>query len=184
MDWYLPGTVIPAKQADAHMIEQQFSAMFMAGGIALGQVANITGLEPYTVQNWVKREFLPPPDHKRYNMNQLCRVITINMLKSVLPMERICGLLSYVNGDLDSEADDIIRDSDLYFLFVKLAGQAREFEDTDNALKIIQSSLENYQEPYPGAKERVAKALRVMLIAWLAARMRQHTEALLDEMTM
>ena len=90
MNWNLPGTVIPAKRADAPFIEQSFSAMFMAGGIALGQVANITGLEPYTIQNWVKREFLPPPDHKRYNMNQLCRIITINMLKSVLTMERIC----------------------------------------------------------------------------------------------
>ena len=88
MNWTIPGTVLTAKRTDAHLIEQQFTAMFLGGGIVLSQVSGVTGLEPYTVQNWVKREFLPPPEHKRYNMNQLCRVITINMLKKCCPWSR------------------------------------------------------------------------------------------------
>ena len=62
-----------------------------------------------------------------------------------------------------------------------LAGQARELADPEEAKQIIRDSLVDYAEPYPGAKERVAKALQIMLIAWLAARMRQHTERMLDE---
>ena len=93
-------------------------------------------------------------------------------------------MLAYVNGDLDSNADDIIRDSELYFLFVKLAGRARDLENPEEAMEIIADSLRDYVEPVPGAKERVAKALRVMLITWIAVRMRQHSEDLLDEMTL
>lgn len=182
--WTIPGTTLQIQRSDAARVDGLFQSMLLTGGLSLGQVASISGLEPYSVQNWVKRGFLSAPKQKRYDMDQVCRVLTINTFKSVLPMERICGLLSYVNGDLDSEADDIIRDSDLYFLFVKLAGQAREFEDTNHALQIIHDALADYREPYPGTRERVEKALRVMLIAWLAARMRHHTEILLDEMTM
>lgn len=184
MKWKIPGTTLEGNRADAHRIDGLFQSMFLAGGMVLSQVASITGLEPYTVQNWVKRGFLAAPKQKRYDMDQVCRVLTINTLKSVLPMERICGLLTYINGDLDSSYDDIIRDSELYFLFVKLAGQAREFETSEEAVRIIDESLADYREPQPGARDRVAKALRVMLIAWLAARMRQHSEELLDEMTM
>ena len=158
--------------------------MLLTGGLSLSQVSSISGLEPYAVQNWVKRGFLSAPKQKRYDMDQVCRVLTINTFKSVLPMERICSLLAYVNGDLDSSADDIIRDSDLYFLFVKLAGQARDFETSEDAVQIISQTLADYDEPVPCAKERVAKTLRVMLIAWLAARMRHHTEVLLDEMSL
>ena len=94
MEWIIPGTVLPAKKDDAAFIENQFNSMFLGGGMVLSQVAGITGLEPYTVQNWVKRGLLPPPERKKYTLEQRCRIININMLKNVLPMERICGMLS------------------------------------------------------------------------------------------
>ena len=47
---------------------------------------------------------------------------------------------------------------------------------------MIDEYLANYIEPTPGAKDRVAKALRVMLIAWLSARMLQAASVVLDEM--
>ena len=180
--WTIPGTVLTIKREDAARVDGLFQSMLLTGGLTLGQLCSMTGLEPYAVQNWVKRGFLAPPQHKRYDLDQVCRLLTINTFKSVLPMERICGLLTYVNGDLESSADDIIRDSDLYFLFVRLAGQARDFGTSEDAVRLIDEALESYSEPVPGAKARVAKALRVMLIAWLAARMRQEAEKCLDAM--
>ena len=118
MDWIIPGTVLTISQEETEHIPEMFSSMFLAGGMALGQIANITGLEPYTVQNWVKRGFLSPPRNKRYTLDQLCRILTINMLKAALSLEQICGLLRYINGDLEDESDDLIRDTQLYFLFV------------------------------------------------------------------
>ena len=182
MNWTIPGTVLTGKRSDAYMVEQQFTSMFLGGGIVLSQVSGVTGLEPYTVQNWVKRGFLPPPEHKRYNMNQLCRVITINMLKKVLPMEQICGLLTYINGDLDDVTDDLIDDSRLYFLFVKLASGYATMQNPAGRDAAIAQALMEYQEPVPGAKARVEKVLRVMLTAWAAALLHDAAEAMVAQL--
>ena len=182
MKWRIPGTVLQIERENADGVEEVFSSMFLAGGMALSQVSNITGLEPYTVQNWVKRGFLSPPQHKRYSMNQLCRILHINMLKSVLPLEQICGLLSYVNGKLDEESDDIIDDSRLYFLFVRLASRAKELDDPAAWDQALEAALADYREPVPGARARIEKALRVMLTAWVAARMRHAAEKMLQEL--
>lgn len=69
---------------------------------------------------------MTPPVKKKYNRRQLSRIIIINMLKSALPMESICRLLSYVNGQLDDESDDIIDDSVMYLIFLRLAAANRD----------------------------------------------------------
>lgn len=179
MNWTIPGTVLVRPRQEAAQIPQQFSAMFLAGGLTLAQVSGITGLEPYTVQNWVKRGFLAPPEKKHYTLQQLCRIICINMLKSVLPMEKVCGLLGYINGQLDDSSDDLIDDAALYFLFTGLAARVRELDQDRDAL--LDKALAEYAEPVPGARERVRQVLRVMLTAWLAARMRQEAEQMLQQ---
>ena len=180
--WTIPGTVLQMDREDAKYIEERFSSMFLAGGMVLSQVASITGLEPYTIQNWVKRGFLTPPQRKRYSLEQLCRIININMLKSVLPLERICNLLGYVNGQLDNEQDDMIDDADLYFMFVGLAARSRELYREENRKAVLDEALSDYAEPVPGAKERVKTVLRIMLTAWLAARMTQEAENMLNNL--
>lgn len=182
MDWIIPGTVLKSPKEDAVHIEAQFNSMFLGGGMVLSQVAGITGLEPYTVQNWVKRGFLPPPERKKYTLEQLCRIININMLKNVLPMERICGMMTYINGALDDESDDIIDDSQLYFMFVRLAAHYRVMNDPTGRDAFIAKELENYTEPVPGAKARVEQVLKVMLTAWASAQLKQAAEAMLEEL--
>jgi DNA-binding transcriptional MerR regulator len=179
MNRSIPGTVLQLPDKDASYLEEQFRSMFLAGDIMLGQVSAITGLEPYTIQNWVKRGFLTPPVNKRYTLRQLCRIININMLKAALPMEDICGLLHYINGQLDNEQDDLIDDSRLYFLFVKLAMDYRQGTDLDDYLD---RALSDYQEPVPGAKKRVKKVLRIMLTAWGAAQLRQRAEDMVRQL--
>jgi len=182
MKWTIPGTVLRIERENADGVEEMFSSMFLAGGMVLSQVASITGLEPYTVQNWVKRGFLSPPQHKRYSMQQLCRILHINMLKSVLPLERICSLLGYINGKLDDEGDDIIDDATLYFLFVRLAARSKQLDDPAAWKQAMEEALCNYREPVPGARERIENALRIMLIANVASKMAQTAERMLDEL--
>lgn len=182
MEWNIPGTVLQIPRDEADRVEERFSSLFLAGGMVLSQVANITGLEPYTVQNWVKRGFLPPPEQKRYSIRQLCRIININMLRTTLPLEKICGLLSYVNGRLDDTADDMIDDAKLYFLFVRLAARARQLDEPGQWDQAMELALADYQEPVPGARARVERALQVMMTAWVAARMRQEAENQLIQM--
>ncbi len=182
MEWTIPGTVLQGQREDAEQIEKQFASMFLGGDLVLSQVAAITGLEAYHIQNWVKRGFLTAPQKKRYTQRQLCRVININMLKSVLSIEEVCRLLSYVNGELDDERDDRIDDAQLYFMFVKLAAQAKELYYSNQREEIIDQALQDYREPSPGSRERVKAVLKVMLTAWLAARMVHESRRMLNEL--
>ncbi len=182
MEWTLPGTVLRIRREDADGVEERFSSMFLAGGMVLSQVASITGLEPYTIQNWVKRGFLPAPQHRKYSMGQLCRILNINMLKNTLSLETICSLLGYINGKLDETDDDIIDDAELYFLFVRLAARAKQLDDPAVWRKAMEEALRDYQEPVPGARARIEKALQIMLVAWVAARARQKAEQMLREL--
>lgn len=170
MNWTLPGTMLTADSPQA--AEALFSSLFAAGGLVLSQVCQITGLEPHTVQNWIKRGFLTPPEKKKYNRRQLGRIAIIHMLKAALPMESICRLLSYVNGSLADESDDIIDDGLLYLIFLRLAG-TNPYPDFAAALD---AAMADYRAPTPGARERVAAALEIMLIAWHSSRLKQQAE--------
>ena len=178
----IPGTVLNAEYTDAAVVEQQFRAMFLGGGIVLSQVASITGLEPYAIQNWVKRGFLTNPQQKKYTLRQLCRILNINMLKSVLPMEDICGLLQYINGDLSDESDDLIDDSQLYFLFLRLVVHHRQMNTPEGRDALLKEVLADYAEPTPGAKVRVEKVLRIMLTAWAAAQLKSRVDVMMKQL--
>lgn len=183
MNWTLPGTTITAHRENADKTRQQFDALFLAGGLTLSQVSSITGLESYAVQNWVKRGFLTPPKAKRYDQEQVCRIILINTLKGTLALEQITHMLSYVNGNLADDSDDLIDDAVLYFMFVRLAARARHIGGTEQWDEAVESVLTDYREPVPGAKERVRKVLRTMLTAWVANRLRMETEEMLKSLT-
>lgn len=182
MEWKIPGTVLSAQREDAPYIEKEFGAMFLGGGIMLSQVSAISGLESYDVQNWIKRRLLPPPVNKRYDLNQLCRILCINMLKKALPMEQICGLLGHINGDLDDSADDLIDDSQLYFLFVKLAARARYIGGSESWDDALEQVTAQYHEPRPGAREKLIAVLRVMLTAWVAVQLQENAKRMITEL--
>ena len=182
MNWTIPGTTLEGLRSNADRTDGLFQSMFLAGGLTLSQVSSITGLETHTVQNWVKRGFLPPPRNKRYDMEQTCRIILINMLKGALPLEQICHLISYINGSLTDESDDIIDDAVLYFKFVSLAARARHIGGTKEWGEALTEVMENYAEPYPGAKEKVKKVLQIMLTAWIAAQLRDQTSRMISQL--
>ena len=182
MNWIIPGTTLEGSRAAADRTEELFQSMFLAGGLALSQVAGITGVEPYTIQNWVKRGYLPPPRNKRYDMEQTCRIINMNMLKGALALEQVCGLMTYINGSLSDESDDIIDDTVLYFMFVRLAARARQMDSTEDWNAALDEVMAQYTEPFPGAKEKIVQVLRIMLTAWIAARMRQEAEQMFQDL--
>lgn len=182
MNWILPGTSLTADIDRPEAADELFSSLFVAGGLVLSQVCQITGLEPYAVQNWVKRGFLTPPEKKKYSRRQLGRIVIINMLKNVMPMESICKLISSVNGQLNDERDDIIDDSLMYLMFVHLATQCRDTWPPANLDAAMAATLTEYQEPCSGAKRRVALALSVMLTAWFASQLQKQASEQLIEM--
>lgn len=179
MEWKIPGTVLKCSREEISGLQARFEGMFLGGDIALSQVVSITGLEAHTIQNWVKRGFLTPPKNKRYTLGQLCRILNIHALQGSMSLDRICALLGYVNGRLDDERDDIIGDTELYFLFVHLAADADTLLRSSDRAKILEQAMENYNPARPEEKERVKKALGIMLTAYLAAKMQQKAEQML-----
>ena len=182
MNWIIPGTTLEGLRSNADRTDGLFQSLFLAGGLTLSQVATITGLEPYTIQNWVKRGFLAGPKNKRYDMEQVCRIININLLKAVLPLEQIIVLMAYLNGDLTDESDDLVDDTMLYFLFVRLAARARYIggdQTWDDALEEVTAA---YKEPVPGARDKLIKVLKIMLTAWVSGQIKAEAERMLAEL--
>lgn len=182
MQWNIPGTTLTGERENADRIDGLFQSMFLTGGLTLSQVASVTGLESYTVQNWVKRGFLPSPQNKRYDMEQVCRLININILKGTMPLEQIIHLMSYLNGSLADESDDLVDDTILFFLFVKLASRARYIGGSkawDDALVEI---TEDYREPMPGARDKLIKVLKIMLTVWCANMLKQQAETMIAQL--
>jgi DNA-binding transcriptional MerR regulator len=180
--WIIPGTTLEGLRSEADRAEALFGPMFLAGGLTLSQVASITGLETHTIQNWVKRKFLAPPKNKRYDKEQVCRIILINMLKGAMTLEQICSMISSINGDLTDESDDIIDDALLYFMFVRLAARARHIGGTKEWGEAIAEITEDYQEPYPGAKDKVIQVLRITLTAWVTTQLRAQVDRMVEQL--
>lgn len=184
MNWTLPGTVLRVDIERDEAAEEVFSAMFLTGGLVLSQVTQVTGLEPYIVQNWVRRGFLPPPQQRKYTRRQLSRILTINALKSALSIDQICRLLRYINGALDDEGDDTIDDTQLYRAFVSLARSVtcEGYPAPEEMGSMLESSLRTYTEPLPGAKQRIKEVLKIMITAWRSAQLQAEAQHMLLEL--
>ena len=182
MNWTIPGTTLEGLRSNADRTEGLFQSMFLAGGLTLSQVARITGLENHTIQNWVKRGFLPPPQNKRYNMEQVCRIININILKGNMPLEQIIKLMAYLNGDLADERDDLVDDTKLFFMFVSLAARARHIGGTETWDDALAQITADYVEPVPGAREKLCKVLKIMLTTWIANLVKAAADRMMEEL--
>ena len=165
----LPGTTVEITVSNSVDVKNFLDNVFSCGGLMMSQVARLTGLEPYMIQKWVKRGFLSPPIQKLYSKRQFCRIAIINMLRDSMQIEKITGLLSYINGRVDDESDDIIDDSELYFYYIAAIAKIKEPSVNDDFQKHIENLVREFSEPFPGAKKRLVKVLNVMLNAHFAA---------------
>ena len=178
---HFPGTrmeVIPEQSKVKDIASNIIGNIFTAGGLVLSQVCSLTGLEYYIIQNWVKRGFLSPPVKKMYSKRQFCRIVIINALKDTMQIDQIVKMLSYINGVLADESDDLIDDSELYNYFVNVTF-ADDGETPPEA--IVENAITDYKEPAEGAKERLKKVLLVMYYAGLAAKNIRKSEELIAE---
>ena len=178
----LPGTCIDMPSADRDIAATTLDSIFLGGGLVLSQIGNLTGLELYIVKNWVKRGFLSPPVRKQYSRRQFCRIVIINMLRDTLPLDTVLHLLSYINGTLNDESDDLIDDSELYSRYVNLHLEIGERDVTEDELeRAIDSAVEGYCEPKEGACERLRLVLRTMAYAHISGYWKRKAEDALGE---
>ena len=162
----LPGTAIEVSKLEKGISKSLESGIFAAGGITLSQVSVMTGIEAAAIQNWVKRGFVSSPQKRMYSKNQFARICIINMLRESFRIDRIVELLTYINGTLNDESDDLIDDSELYHRYVDMLAEADPEYISENAIKsVAKRAAANYEERRPGAKKRLETVLAVMAYA-------------------
>ncbi|MDR3207804.1 MAG: DUF1836 domain-containing protein [Oscillospiraceae bacterium] len=179
----LPGTTVETALTPG-AADRLLTPMFLSGGLVLSQVAQLTGLEGYIIQNWIKRKFLAPPQHKRYTRRQLCRVLSINVLKDCFSLDHTAALLGYINGVLDDESDDLIDDSLLYAYFVDCLAALSDVGQTEpgRVTQAIDEVTAGFQSPNPIASRRLRLVLEIMLTAYESLQVKQRALALFAQM--
>ena len=176
--------MIPGTNIEYGNNEDAFSVLRpvieISGGLSLGQICRITDLQTSTIQNWVKRGYVPRPDHKKYYERHLSRILLISSLRECMNIEDIGELMRLINGDTDDESDDIVSETALYDYFCKavrgldeLSLDHQKIEDTIDAI------LRNEEE---NVKERLKRALKVMVYAYISGRCLKQIEENLKEL--
>ena len=146
-------------------------------GLTLSQVCTLSSLEPSTIQNWIKRGYVPHPVGKKYCERHLARILLIAELRESMPIDRVGGLLRYVNGDADDESDDIITEEALYDLFCDIALElSAKPASPDQIGKRVKAFLDDSVKTTDSAK--LNTALTVMATTYMANRYKRSADAL------
>ena len=174
---YLPGTTI---EADLTRDDTEYilNNIFCMGGLVLSQVSQLAGLATHDIQNWVRRGFLTPPVAKKYSRKQFCRIILIHMLKEGLEIGEITRLLSYINGRLNDESDDMSDDDKLYVYLVRTIANISTLDEA-NVAAAVERATADYQEPFAGGRSRLRRALTVMAYAYYSTLVHRATRQML-----
>ncbi len=175
---YLPGTTVEVNENNT--AQGFLDSAFALNGLVLSQIVQLTGLEPHTVQNWVKRKFLKPPVKKKYDCDQFCRIAMINMLKDIFQIEKIVGMLDYVEQETENAADILIYVTFTEILALLPPDAIGAQTDID---EMVRAAVER-REMGTTAKVRLAEVLKVLLLAYLSAVIKHRAELKLAELSL
>lgn len=154
-----------------------------AGGLTLSQVCSLTGLEPSTIQNWVKRGYVAHPVEKKYRERHLARILLINALRDCMRIDDIGVLLALINGDADDTGDDIIAEETLYDYLRAVIDTAQSgtlsFGQIPETVKAV---TKDYIPSGENAFERLNEALTVMVFAYTAGLYKKEADKRLTDL--
>lgn len=181
MSTTFPGTTIEVVHMEKGSSKLLFDGIFATGGITLSQVSVMTGLEPYLIQNWIKRGFVTSPIKRLYSREQFARIVIINMLREALQIERICGLIHVIGGVLEDTSDDLISNDELYHRYVDMISDKEiNTMDEKSVLQAAEKATVEFEERVPEAKKKLIRILQVMLYAHAASDLRKSAEEILS----
>jgi len=177
MSMTYPGTTIEVSKIEDGDSKRLFESIFATGGITLSQVCIMTGLEPYLIQNWVKRGFVSSPKKRTYSQRQFARIIIINMLRESLQMDQICELISITTVTLNDEGDDIIGDDDLYHKYVDMFTNNKiDIGNRDSVKEAADKAADEFDERLPIPKKEISGILQVMAYAYFSGQLKRNAQ--------
>ncbi len=168
-----PGTTIEVLHLQKGASRMLFDGIFATGGITLSQVSVMTGLEPYMIQNWVKRGFVSSPKKRVYSREQFARIIIINMLREEIQIDRICSLIETIGDVIDDTSDNLNGDDDLYHFYVDMIADGNiNINDEGSITEAAIKATEDVTEKEANAKRQLVKILKIMMYAHTASRLK------------
>lgn len=170
---FYPGTVVERQDG---LGADFLNGIFIAGDVVMGQIKSLTGLCTPTLQNWINRGFLSNPKAKKYDKNQLAKILIINSLRKSMKLEDIYKLLYYVNGKADDTSDDIIEEATLYkYICEVVLRDDFSIQTLDNC---VIDALSDYKEENKGEKKRLEIALNIICKQLIANSLLEDSEKL------
>ena len=185
LDEYIPGTKLKKAETE-NLTGLAFlkKVFFVSEGVMLTQIRDISGIDSSTLQNWTKRGWVANAKLKKYNIDQVAHILIINMLRSCMQLEHIAFLIEYINGDVEDTSDDIITDSKLYDYICRILEHI--INTGDCSLEEIATCVSNittdYVEPFAGARERLDRALEIIVVTYYSALLKRRATALLENL--
>lgn len=181
-DAMIPGTRLKKNDmGNVTGLEFLSKVFYISEGVMLSQIREVSGIDGSTLQNWTKRGWVANARLKKYNIDQVAHILIINMLRSCIQLDHIAFLLQYINGKIEDTSDDIIRDSVLYDYICRIL-EALTREDTASKATIkavIAEQIADYKEAMPGARDRLATALEIIVTAYYAALIKKSSDEML-----
>jgi hypothetical protein len=184
-DELIPGTKLHrSEMGGVTGLEFLNKIFFISNGVMLTQIREISGIDGSTLQNWTKRGWVANSKFKKYDINQVAHILIINMLRSCMQLDKIANLIQYINGKIDDNSDDIIEDSVLYDYICRILDRLMTFDvcSLGSIREAIQEETADYTEAMDGARERLSKALEIIIIAYYASIIKKHSDAMIDEL--
>ena len=181
-DALIPGTKLKkADMGNVTGLEFLSKVFYISEGVMLSQIREVSGIDGSTLQNWTKRGWVANARLKKYNIDQVAHILIINMLRSCIQLDHIAFLLQYINGKIDDKSDDIIRDSVLYdYVCCILETLTRQDVASKASIKeVIRDQIVDYEEAMPGARDRLANALEIIVTAYYAALIKRSSDEML-----
>ncbi len=180
---YIPGTKLKQSEMDGLTgLEFLKKVFFISDGVMLTQIRDISGIDSSTLQNWTKRGWVVNSKLKKYDIDQVAHILIINMLRACMQLDKIDFLIHYINGEVGNKSDDIICDSILYDYICRiLKYMMNEANCSLGSIGAYVSDVtKDYVEPMAGARDRLNRALEVIVVTYYATLIKQHANTLME----
>ena len=184
-DSLIPGTrLMKSDMGNVTGLDFLSKVFYISEGVMLSQIREVSGIDGSTLQNWTKRGWVANARLKKYNIDQVAHILIINMLRSCIQLDKIALLLHYINGKIDDKSDDIIRDSVLYDYICRILETLMQQDVCSMASikDVIREQISDYEEAMPGARERLANALEIIVVAYYAALIKRRSDEMLTSL--
>lgn len=161
----------------------ELDSMMLSQVVEVAQRVSQNDINSTHIQNWVRRQYIPHPEKKKYNREQVANILLINDLRNIVSLEQISRLLGFVNESMLDSSDDRIRPTKLYRYYGEIFD--RTSSDWQASLQGLEREVEEAlagEGLNEGDKNKVETALVILNLLARAQLYKQIAQQWLSEL--